>query len=59
MTKNSKKYGFKIGETFSVLRNIKFEVIVLRPKENTPNIIWSQKKAAYYGKLTGTPSLGL
>lgn len=58
MTKNSKKYGFKAGETFSVLRNIRFEVVVIISKENTPNIIWSQKRAEYYGKLTGTPVLG-
>ena len=57
MTKNSQKYGFKKGDKFMVKRSIMNECVVIIPNEKTPNVILSEKKLKWYGKLEGTPQL--
>lgn len=57
MDKNSKKHDFRAGDEFLVKRTIMGEVVVIRQTAK-PNIIMSERKARYYGKLTGTPQLG-
>ncbi len=56
MFKNSKKYGFNKGDTFSVLRNVLGDCVVINPMGI--NFILSEKKLRSYGKLTGTPQAG-
>lgn len=56
--KNSKKYGFKSGNVFSVLRTIMGECVLIVEDERNPNIIMSENKVRYYGELTGTPAIG-
>ena len=57
MTKNSKKYNFKKGDSFMVKRNIMNECVVIVPDDKTPNIILSERKLKWYGDLTGNPQL--
>ena len=56
--KNSKKYGFKSGDEFTVLRTIMGECVMIVNDERKPNIIMSENKMRYYGELTGTPAIG-
>ncbi len=57
ISKASRKYGFALGETYPVLRNIMDECVVIMD-ENTPNAILSSKQLSRYGILNGTPELG-
>ena len=56
--KNSKKYGFKKGDEFSVLRTIMGECVLIVKDENKPNIIMNENKVRYYGELTGYYAIG-
>ena len=56
MFRNSKKYGFKAGDTFPVLRDINGRCVVITA-EDKPNIIWSEGKARSYGRLSGEPQM--
>ena len=56
--RNSKKYGFNKGDTFSVLRTIIGECVLIAEDEQKPNIIMSENRVRYYGKLTGIPTMG-
>ena len=57
MFKNSKKYGFKVGDAFPVLRDINGRCVVITA-EDKPNIIWSEEMALNYGRLSGEPQMG-
>ena len=57
MFRNSKKYGFKAGDTFPVLRDINGRCVIIT-EEGKPNIIWSEDKARSYGRLTGETQMG-
>ena len=56
MFKNSKKYGFRSGDSFPVLRDINGRCVVIT-EEGKPNIVWSEGVALNYGRLTGEPQL--
>ena len=55
---NSKKYGFKKGDEFAVLRTIMGECVLVVNDDKKPNIIMSENKVRYYGELIGTPMVG-
>ena len=57
ITKNSKVYGFRVGDEFPVLRNIMGKCVVVRG-EFVPNNVLSERKLCSYGALTGSPVLG-
>ena len=56
MWKNSKKYGFKEGEEFDVLRDINGRCVLIT-SEGKPNLVWSEDKARSYGLLEGEPQM--
>ena len=58
MKYNSQKYGFRKGDSFPVVLTIMGEIVVIRPKDQ-PNLIWSERRANYYGVINGTPKLYL
>lgn len=55
--RNSRKYRFKKGDEVKVLRTIMGECVLVTG-DNSPNIILSEKKALYYGKISGVPAIG-
>lgn len=55
--RNSRKYGFKKGDEVKVLRTIMGECVLVT-ENNSPNIILSEAKALYYGKISGVPAIG-
>ena len=61
-TKDGKVGYFKeqvlAGQEFSVLRNIRYECVLIVPDERLPNIIASEKELRRLGTLTGTPAFG-
>lgn len=57
MYRNSPKYGFKKGDSFTVKRTIMGECVVIR-NPNAINLIWSEGKLRSYGNLSGEPVLG-
>lgn len=52
--RDGEKYGFKRGDKYVVKRGVNGELIVV-VGENTPNAILSERRARYYGDLSGTP----
>ena len=56
--KSSKKYGFNKNDEFNVLRTIIGDCVLLVKDEHKPNIIMTERKVRYYGKLTGIPTIG-
>ena len=57
MTKNSKRYRFKAGDTFVVKRNINGLCVVIRTPD-MPNLVLSERQTRYYGTLSGKSQLG-
>ena len=48
----------KEGESFSVLRNIMNECVLIVEDDRKPNIIASERELRKFGNLTGAPALG-
>lgn len=53
--RNSKKYGLKVGDEFTVKRNVMLLCVVIRP--NSTNIVIEENMLRRYGRLTGDPEL--
>ncbi len=48
---DSRKYGFKVGDEFMVIRKITGDCVIIMPDDKTPSIVMDDGKIRKYGYL--------